>query len=365
MDEACGSSKSLIHCPFRSIIFQFQVIEPSELLYAVGQGALAVECRVNDAFVLDFLSQLCDFKTQCRILVERSFLKTLGGGCSAPVGINSVITETGQEFTLEVDGGVWSLNGKTEIVDHVSSKFVMESGKTKADDDDDDNEVDVTPTKRQKLSEEDSEKLKKSPEIIDESPCSTMGGKDAAELVNIHGKVFDVCPFSGKSKVDQEAKNETVPADSPVTRKFDPQRMPIGQDFMGECPVLSTEQKITFDTKAGGDGLICPVAGQFFVSPNVTSEEIDKCPFLHKQHETVELIDYEANLIAKPKSDPKSLIDNVGDVKLYCGFFCHNESLRPIFDKCEALGISLAEKLISAGALEVMKVAQDEIHSKC
>lgn len=48
-----------------------QVIEPEEILYAVGQGALAVECRANDTFVLNLLSKLCDLKTQCRILVER------------------------------------------------------------------------------------------------------------------------------------------------------------------------------------------------------------------------------------------------------------------------------------------------------
>jgi hydroxymethylbilane synthase len=51
-----------------------QVIEPSELLYAVGQGALAVECRANDVYVLNLLSKLCDLKTQARILVERRYM---------------------------------------------------------------------------------------------------------------------------------------------------------------------------------------------------------------------------------------------------------------------------------------------------
>lgn len=48
------------------------------MLYAVGQGALAVECRSNDTFILSMLSSLCHLKTQCKILTERSFLKTLG-----------------------------------------------------------------------------------------------------------------------------------------------------------------------------------------------------------------------------------------------------------------------------------------------
>jgi hydroxymethylbilane synthase len=77
------------------------------------------------------------------------------------------------------------------------------------------------------------------------------------------------------------------------------------------------------------------------------------------------MIDYEANALKKPKVETKSLIEDVSECRLYCGFFCHKESLRPAFDKCEELGVELAQKLIKAGALEVMKVAQDEIHSKC
>lgn len=254
---------------------------------------------------------------------------------------------------MKVDGGVWSLNGKTEIVDKISESFVVEDDNEDNSDDDE-----VSPSKRPKMSEEEKEKLKRSPEIIDESP-SSMGGKDATELVNIHGKVFNVCPYSGQSL--KEAKNDTT-EDSATGCPFDPLKMPIGQDFMGECPVLNTAQKITLSHEGGGgDGLKCPMTGKVFVPPTI--EEIDKCPFMHKQH--VELIDYEAEALKVPKCNPKSLIENLAECRLYCGFFCHKESLRPAFDKCEELGVSLAKKLIAAGALEVMKVAQDEIHSKC
>lgn len=340
------------------------MIEPSELLYAVGQGALAVECRVNDVFVLNILSKLCDFKTQCRILAERSFLKTLGGGCSAPVGINSEITESissiEQEYTLTATGGVWSLNGQEEVVDEVALEFKLENGcNKKKPEDNGEDDLDVSPTKRKRLSDEGS--AKGSPEIIDESANASASGKNATELVNIHGKVFDVCPYSGQSK---GAKSEDETKDCPV-QNF---QLPIGQDFMGECPVLNTEQKILFDSGAsgsGGDGLKCPIAGKVLLSAS-TTEGIDKCPFLIKQkHETVEMIDYEANALKEPKPDHKSLIVDLPDVKLFCGFFCHDISLKPIFDQCEELGVELAKKLISLGALDIMKVAQDEIHSKC
>jgi len=325
-----------------------QIIESDEILYAVGQGALAVECRVNDTFVLGLLSRLCDFKTQCRILTERSFLKTLGGGCSAPVGINSVITETSNsvdnKYSLKVNGGVWSLDGASEIVDEASAEFTVKA-ETISSKDIDEDDLEVSPTKRSKI---DTENPKKSPEVIDDSAGPYKGQKDAAELVNIHGKMFDVCPYSGQSMNKSEnVKKESV--------KFDPVALPIGQDFMGECPVLNLEQKVT-GVEGGGDGLRCPMAGKTVVSTNATADDMEKCPYL--------LIDYEENAKQNPKCEQKSLVDNISDVKLFCGFFCHNESLRPAFDKSEELGIILANKLISAGALEIMKVAQDEIHSK-
>jgi len=175
--------------------------------------------------------------------------------------------------------------------------------------------------------------------------------------------VFDTCPFSGQSR--SGTANETISESGcPVKGKFDVLKLPIGQDFMGECPVLSTAQKINYDSsdpKGGGDSLGCPV-GKTFATSSITSEEFEKCPFLSKQkEEIVQLIDYEENTQKNPKPAPKSLVD----VQLYCGFFCHDKSLKSICDQCGELGISLANKLISVGALEIMEVAQDEIHSKC
>ena len=335
------------------------------MLYAVGQGALAVECRVNDSFILNVLSKLCDFNTQCRILTERSFLKTLGGGCSAPVGIDCEVTESmnsiEQEFTIKAMGAVWSLNGEDEVVNEVSTEFKLLSGNVRKKSGDD---LEVTPPKRQRMADDGSKKGDSSPEVIDDSGCSTNTNKNVEEIVNIHGKVFDVCPYSGQSKAPKnDNKTETTSGACPVSMKFDPVKMPIGQDFMGECPVLNTEQKITFEIKSG-DSLTCPIADK--QSYLTSRDQIDKCPFFNNQKEEVcELIDYEANNKMNPKPQPKSLIENVKDVKLFCGFFCHDNSVKPIFDQCEELGVTLAQKLISAGALEIMKIAQNEIHSKC
>jgi len=56
------------------------------MLPAPGQGAIAVQCRMDDAPTLEKLVPLNDPPTQQAVLAERAFLAGLGGGCSIPVG---------------------------------------------------------------------------------------------------------------------------------------------------------------------------------------------------------------------------------------------------------------------------------------
>lgn len=81
-------------------------------MYAVGQGALAVECREDDQDVLALLQPLVDRDTVLAILAERSFLKELGGGCFAPVAVRSSLVEN----TLSLRGQVCSVDG-SEIIE--------------------------------------------------------------------------------------------------------------------------------------------------------------------------------------------------------------------------------------------------------
>lgn len=55
-----------------------EYLEPSKFLYAVGQGAIAVECRSGDDMVIGILEKLNHIPTILRVVCERSFLKTLG-----------------------------------------------------------------------------------------------------------------------------------------------------------------------------------------------------------------------------------------------------------------------------------------------
>ncbi len=63
-----------------------QVFEPEEMLPAVGQGALAVQVRSDDAEALAIVAAMDDPATHAAITAERAFERRLGGGCSAAIG---------------------------------------------------------------------------------------------------------------------------------------------------------------------------------------------------------------------------------------------------------------------------------------
>ncbi len=64
-------------------------INPEIFLPAVGQGALAIQVRKNDAYTRKIAAVLNHKDTEHLTLVEREFLSRLGGGCRVPVGILS------------------------------------------------------------------------------------------------------------------------------------------------------------------------------------------------------------------------------------------------------------------------------------
>jgi len=56
------------------------------MLPQVAQGALAVECRVDDEHTLDLLHRIEDVVARRQVDAERAFLAELGGGCEIPAG---------------------------------------------------------------------------------------------------------------------------------------------------------------------------------------------------------------------------------------------------------------------------------------
>ncbi|QIG46107.1 hydroxymethylbilane synthase [Nocardioides anomalus] len=89
-----------------------EVLDPLQVLPAPGQGALAVECRADDALA-DALTALDDRASRAAVEAERAVLATLEGGCSAPIGALAELVEgeDGEELwvravALSRDGGL-------------------------------------------------------------------------------------------------------------------------------------------------------------------------------------------------------------------------------------------------------------------
>jgi hydroxymethylbilane synthase len=83
-------------------------LSPENFVPAVGQGALGIECRADDAAVLSLLSQLNDEHTRTCVEAERGFLLGLDGGCQVPIGAHARLLEDG---ALELDGLVAEVDG--------------------------------------------------------------------------------------------------------------------------------------------------------------------------------------------------------------------------------------------------------------
>ncbi len=73
-------------------------IEPEQSLPAVGQGAVGIECRLNDERLLKLLAPLNHVDTADRVKCERAMNLTLEGGCQVPIGSYALLN--GDELWL-------------------------------------------------------------------------------------------------------------------------------------------------------------------------------------------------------------------------------------------------------------------------
>jgi hydroxymethylbilane synthase len=81
------------------------------MLPAPGQGALAVQCRADDAAVLELLRGLDERNVRAATDAERGFLEGLGGGCAAPIAAFG----RADEGRIHLEGLVLSLDGQRQI----------------------------------------------------------------------------------------------------------------------------------------------------------------------------------------------------------------------------------------------------------
>jgi hydroxymethylbilane synthase len=83
------------------------------MIPAPAQGAMVVVAMENDNFTIDAVSQLNDIETEICTHIERQFLKTLEGGCTAPIGAIAKYNE--DEDTIEFKGVLLSIDGKQKL----------------------------------------------------------------------------------------------------------------------------------------------------------------------------------------------------------------------------------------------------------
>lgn len=90
-----------------------QYLEPTEqgagMLYAVGQGALAMETLKTRTDMVELLGKLQDDKAMLEGEAERSIMRTLEGGCSVPIGVHASWTDAGE---LRLRANVVSVDGR-------------------------------------------------------------------------------------------------------------------------------------------------------------------------------------------------------------------------------------------------------------
>ncbi|MDI1317636.1 hydroxymethylbilane synthase [Flavobacterium sp.] len=83
------------------------------MIPAPAQGAMVIVAMENDNFTIDAVSQLNDIETEICTYIERQFLKTLEGGCTAPIGALAKYNE--DEDTIDFKGILLSIDGKQKI----------------------------------------------------------------------------------------------------------------------------------------------------------------------------------------------------------------------------------------------------------
>ena len=85
------------------------ILPRSVMLPAVGQGALAIECRAGDAEILSAIAFLRDAGMTTAAQAERAFLRRVEGGCQIPVGVYAEVDDDGQ---ISIDAMIASVDGQ-------------------------------------------------------------------------------------------------------------------------------------------------------------------------------------------------------------------------------------------------------------
>lgn len=92
-----------------------EILATSDILPAPGQGALGIECRSDDAELLEMLAVLNHKETEHAVTTERAFLAALEAGCNTPVGALCRVVQREGRSVLFFSGRCVSADGTKTI----------------------------------------------------------------------------------------------------------------------------------------------------------------------------------------------------------------------------------------------------------
>ena len=97
-----------------------EIIPTTVCLPAVGQGALAIECRSDNKEVREMLAFLNDLPTKQATDAERAFLGLIEGGCQVPIGVHAEV----ENDNVKIEAVIASLDGSKILRNNITGPAV-------------------------------------------------------------------------------------------------------------------------------------------------------------------------------------------------------------------------------------------------
>lgn len=97
-----------------------EIIPTTVCLPAVGQGALAIECRSDNKEVREMLAFLNDLPTKQATDAERAFLGLIEGGCQVPIGVHA----EAENDNVKIEAVIASLDGSKVLRNNITGPAV-------------------------------------------------------------------------------------------------------------------------------------------------------------------------------------------------------------------------------------------------
>lgn len=266
-----------------------------------------------------------------------------GGGCSTPVAVSTKLIPFEDKLSLELTGGVWSLDGHTELKDH--EKCTVEVKPINTD----------TSKSGEPVCPLGYTKDLADPPFTNSSsqPCAVC-----PEKCEPPPKLLK-CPYEASPCKKQKLENGSVNITKDILSLDDPHKhcpisIPVGLDFMGKCPYLDSHEEGK-----------CPVNAEIQnFNGEHSAEKVTKCPFMKDGKIAFpEKFSGQNNTVAEKKTTSMPMVCPYREPKLYCGLVPSKRTPLWALEQAEHLGMNLAEKLLKNGALEVMQAAQAQIRA--